>query len=146
MRKDDLPKRRTTFKFETPGDRMAGEVVSAKLIDSKFDDDSDRVLLLDLDTVDGPVRYYARRRQQEAIREALDMAEVDDILPGGWLELVYAGDYETSGAANPARRWESVYEPPAESTPKWDEKTSALFSPDGPIGVGAPEDEDLDVS
>jgi hypothetical protein len=146
MRKNDLPKRRTAFKFDTPGDRMAGEVKSAKLVDSKFDDDNDQVLLLDLSTVDGPVRYYARRRQQEAIREALDMAGVDDLLPGGWLELEYAGDVDTGGI-KPARRWDAVYEPPAESAPKWLEDSSDLFSSlsDEPIGVGELEDEDEDA-
>jgi hypothetical protein len=116
MRKDDLPKRQEIVKFEHVGDRVAGEVRSAEFANDKFNE-GERVLLLDLDTTDGPVQCYARRRQQEAIREALDVAEVDEILVGGWLELVYASDFEVSGAANPAKRWEATYEAPAESTP-----------------------------
>jgi hypothetical protein len=151
MRKDDLPKRRTTFKFETPGDRLAGEITSHKFIDSKYEDDDGekvRTLLLDLDSVDGPVRYYAGRKQQEAIREALDLAEVDELLIGGWLELLYVANIDTPGATNPARRWESVYEPPAQSAPSWAEKPPDLFASDKPIGVGTLEDadEDADVS
>jgi hypothetical protein len=118
MRKDDLPKRQEIVKFEHVGDKVAGEVLSVEFANDKFNE-GERVLVLELDTTDGPVQCYARRRQQEAIREALDVADVDDILVGGWLELVYAGDFEVSGAANAAKRWEAVYEPPAESTPGW---------------------------
>jgi hypothetical protein len=68
------------------------------------------------------MRYYAGRKQQEAIREALEVAGWSGELEGGWLELLYAGDIETPGGGKPARRWEAVYEPPAQpvqSAPKW---------------------------
>ncbi len=130
MRKDDLPKQKAIAKWEVHGDKAAGEVTADEWQDDKFND-GERVLVIDLDTVDGQLRCYTRRRQQEAIREALDVAEWDGELVGGWLELVYAGDIDTS--AGTAKRWEASYVPPGGTAPARAEKVD---EPSEPIGVG----------
>jgi hypothetical protein len=110
MRKDDLPKRRTTAKFEHIGDKAAGEIMppGPQWQDDKFNA-GDRVLVLILNDGDYEVQLYARRRQQEAIHEALDLAEADAISTGGWLELVYAADVETANGTG--KRWDATYVP-----------------------------------
>jgi hypothetical protein len=123
MRKTDLPKRRTIAKFETLGDKAAGKVrpPGPKWEDDKFNA-GERVGVFLLNDGREEVQLFARRRQLEAIREALEMAEVDEIVTDGWLELVYASDIETANGT--AKGWEASYIPP-------DEVDAAL-----PLGFG----------
>lgn len=120
MRKDDLPKRKAIAKFEHIGDKVAGEVTACEWQADKFNP-GEQVLAFTLNDGTDEVQLFARRRQQEAIREALEYAEADEILVGGWLELVYADDLETS--AGVAKQWDAAYTPPAaaESRALWDD-------------------------
>jgi hypothetical protein len=118
MKLSDLPKRRAIAKFDTVGDRVAGEVLAPgpEWQADKFNPDGE-VLVFTLGTADGEVQLFARKRQLEAIHEAAELAGADEILTGGWLELEYSGEVEVGSGT--AKCWDAAYR-----------------SPDDPIGVG----------
>jgi len=99
--------------FAALGTAVEGTIVSEpQMVADKFNPDG-KVLVIGLDTDEGPRKLFARRGQARAIAAALTAAKADELSAGGWLRLAYVSDRETPNGT--AKVYAAEYRPAPEA-------------------------------